>query len=394
MAIAEEQGNPAREGYWLLELGQAHRLTGDLAAALAAFERSARIQHGIGDRARETLAWHHAAGVHHALGRHDEAIALLEQAAGLFRSIDAPWLEATSLAALADVQADADRPDLAQRSAAAARRLLDAFTDPAARALKERLAARSQPGRPGAAAGPAAELGEARLVLLGERGGGLHLGRRRRRARHQPRPRRDRLVQRVADLVADLPLDDPDRRREHPVQRHRARVRLRDLLVRRPQRLVGGHHAAVLEADVARALPGDADERDAQARDALVQHRLLVGGRDEPRHDQRRRPVPERPFPRHAASPGSPARISSAAAATSVAGATRRPSRTSTNHHAPPRASPAPRLRTYSHPTVTAARFRPAASRTMTFTTGFPSRTENAVTNPRTRATAPARDVR
>ncbi|RKN05417.1 tetratricopeptide repeat protein [Streptomyces radicis] len=137
--IALELRDHTLEGFWLLALGDAQRALGDLGAAQESYQRSAALHRRLGDRGREARAWHGAGTVYARLGRHEEAAAFHRQAAVVHRELGDAWSEAVALDGLA-ASLDAERPDEARRLRRDVLRLVAAFDDPRAVALRSRVA--------------------------------------------------------------------------------------------------------------------------------------------------------------------------------------------------------------------------------------------------------------
>lgn len=136
VSIAQAHQNPMWEGYWLLELGSAQYLGGNLAGSLASFEQAAALEHRIGDRTREAQAWDGAGQVNAKRGELIAAIDLLTSAVEAFRSHNASWLQATSLTHLALAQETTGDVTQASETARMASEILDDFSDSDAEALK------------------------------------------------------------------------------------------------------------------------------------------------------------------------------------------------------------------------------------------------------------------
>ncbi|RBM04696.1 hypothetical protein DEH69_29315 [Streptomyces sp. PT12] len=137
--IALELRDHTLEGYWLLALGAAQRASGDLGAAQESYQRSAALHRRLGDRGREARAWHGAGTVYARLGRHGEAAAFHRQAAAVHRELGDAWSEAVALDGLA-ASLQAERPEEARRLRRDVLRLVAAFDDPRAVALRSRVA--------------------------------------------------------------------------------------------------------------------------------------------------------------------------------------------------------------------------------------------------------------
>lgn len=131
--------NPMWEGYWMLELGTAQGAVGQLREALGSFERSADLEHRIGDKAREAQAWDGAGEIHRRLGQLSTAIDLHSRAANAFRELGVDRLLAISLHRLAVAQLAGGRGDQTRETASEALRALSDFPDPAAQALRNSL---------------------------------------------------------------------------------------------------------------------------------------------------------------------------------------------------------------------------------------------------------------
>jgi tetratricopeptide (TPR) repeat protein len=127
------------EGYWLLELGTAQHLGGDLDGSLASFEQAAALEHHLGDRTREAQAWDGAGQVHAQRGDFTAAIDQHASAAEVFHSHNATWLQATALTHLALAQKAAGDTTQASGTARTAIEILNDFTDPYAETLKVEL---------------------------------------------------------------------------------------------------------------------------------------------------------------------------------------------------------------------------------------------------------------
>jgi tetratricopeptide (TPR) repeat protein len=138
VSIAQAHHNPMWEGYWLLELGAAQQLSGDLDGSLASFGQAAALEHRLGDRTREAQAWDGAGQVNAQRGNLATAIGLHAKAAEVFGSHNAAWLETTALAHLAFAQ-KATRDIHANETARRAAETLSNFTDPDAETLRAAL---------------------------------------------------------------------------------------------------------------------------------------------------------------------------------------------------------------------------------------------------------------
>jgi tetratricopeptide (TPR) repeat protein len=139
VSLAARLHNTMWEGYWLLELGTAQRLTGRLNEALDSFHSSALLHHQIGDKGREAQAWDGAGQVNRELGEIATAVELHDRAAEAFRRLGVDWLLATALHNLAIAQRADRRVDQSKDTAAEALRLLTPFSDPAAESMKDAL---------------------------------------------------------------------------------------------------------------------------------------------------------------------------------------------------------------------------------------------------------------
>lgn len=139
VSLAQAHHNPMWEGYWLLELGAAQHLGGELDGALASFERAAALEHHLGDGTREAQARDGAGLVNAQRGDLTAAIGLHASAAEVFRSHKAAWLQATALAHLTLAQQAAGDTARASETARKAAQILTSFTDPDAEALKAAL---------------------------------------------------------------------------------------------------------------------------------------------------------------------------------------------------------------------------------------------------------------
>jgi tetratricopeptide (TPR) repeat protein len=126
------------EGYWLLALGHAQRALGDHSDALVSFQRSASLHRRLGDRSREAMAWDGAGETYRAMGRSADAADFHRRAVAAHRDLEDRWHEARALAGLAAALGD-DDPDRSRRHRADAVRLLAAYDDPRATALRTTL---------------------------------------------------------------------------------------------------------------------------------------------------------------------------------------------------------------------------------------------------------------
>lgn len=137
--IATAHRNAILEGYWLLELGTAQDAAGQHDEALASFERSAFLQHGIGDKVREAQAWDGSGIVRLELGQAAEAVDLHHRAAEVFRGNGASWPLAGALRNLALARHALGDTGQAREAAAEAVRVLAEFPDPQADAMRAEL---------------------------------------------------------------------------------------------------------------------------------------------------------------------------------------------------------------------------------------------------------------
>lgn len=126
------------EGYWLLTLGDAQVALGQPAEALLSYQRSAVLHRRLGDRIRESLAWHGAGSAYRRLGREDEAADFHRSEIPVFREVGHPWYEAMALDGLAAASLNSDVGQSAECWHAALR-LLAQYDDPRAIGIRRRI---------------------------------------------------------------------------------------------------------------------------------------------------------------------------------------------------------------------------------------------------------------
>jgi tetratricopeptide (TPR) repeat protein len=141
VAIAREDGNPAREAFWLLEEGRVQIDLGRPAEALETFQRSATLQRQLGDRVREAETWDATGIAYQAMGRAEEAVQFCRRAVSVFRELNETWLLALALDHLGAALADAGSAREAEEGRREALVLFEPFDDPRAQRHHDRLAA-------------------------------------------------------------------------------------------------------------------------------------------------------------------------------------------------------------------------------------------------------------
>jgi tetratricopeptide (TPR) repeat protein len=139
LAIAEDAGSPVWLAHWLVEYARVQRVSGRAAEALEATHRAATIQRRLGDRSREAMALDGAGEAYRELGQPEEAVAFHLRAVATHRQLRDAWQEALALDHLAAAESDLDRVDEARQHWQSADSLLDAFDDPRAVALRDRI---------------------------------------------------------------------------------------------------------------------------------------------------------------------------------------------------------------------------------------------------------------
>lgn len=139
--LASRHRNTMWEGYWLLELGFAQHTAGSGEEALASFERSAELHHGIGDSTREAQAWDGAGFVRLSLGQAETAADEHRRAAEVFRRTGARWQLAGALGHLTRALAAGGSAARARETALEALEVLTEFTDPEAESIRSELSA-------------------------------------------------------------------------------------------------------------------------------------------------------------------------------------------------------------------------------------------------------------
>ncbi|MFE7194668.1 ATP-binding protein [Kitasatospora sp. NPDC057541] len=137
--LAVELGSAVAEGHWLTQLGHAQRAAGCPDEALVSYQRATVLQRRLGDRSREALAWDGTGLAYLELGRTHEAGEFHRSAVAAHRDLGDRWQWAVSLGHLADALEQDEAPTAAQQYRREALTLLDDFTDPSARRLRERL---------------------------------------------------------------------------------------------------------------------------------------------------------------------------------------------------------------------------------------------------------------
>ncbi|WTK98811.1 tetratricopeptide repeat protein [Streptomyces sp. NBC_01508] len=141
MDIALALRDQIYEGYWLLTLGDAQLALTRPADALTSYQRSADLHRRLGNRSREAMAWYGTGAAYQALGRAQEATHFHRRAAAVHHDLGDSWHEALALEALAE--ALAPTPDDAGPHRSEALRLIVAYDDGRATAMRRRLAERS-----------------------------------------------------------------------------------------------------------------------------------------------------------------------------------------------------------------------------------------------------------
>jgi tetratricopeptide (TPR) repeat protein len=136
--IALDLRDQVLEGYWLITMGDVRRERGEWGEALECYQGSAVLHRRLGDRSREALAWQGAGSVYARLGRGGEAVAFFRRAAAVHREMGDGWGEAVALDGLAGV-VEGDDAGRAREYRAEALRLVAAFDDPRAEAMRLRL---------------------------------------------------------------------------------------------------------------------------------------------------------------------------------------------------------------------------------------------------------------
>ncbi|WP_431042029.1 ATP-binding protein [Streptomyces sp. P1-3] len=136
--IARAHRNDSWEAFWLLDLGAAHRATGQAPEALAAYQRAAMLQRRLGDRSREARAWHGAGETYRQLGRFEEAADFHRTAAAAHRELNDLWQLALALDGLAVALDELGRDAEARGHRAETLDVLTGYQDPRAEALRRR----------------------------------------------------------------------------------------------------------------------------------------------------------------------------------------------------------------------------------------------------------------
>ncbi|WP_231978517.1 NB-ARC domain-containing protein [Streptomyces sp. TLI_053] len=140
--LAAELGSAVAEGHWLTQLGHAQRAADRPDGALVSYQRAAVLQRRLGDRSREALAWDGTGLAYLALGRAREAGEFHRSALAAHRDLGDHWQWAVSLCHLADALEHDEVPSVVRQYRQEALTLLDDFTDPSARRLREQLTSR------------------------------------------------------------------------------------------------------------------------------------------------------------------------------------------------------------------------------------------------------------
>ncbi|MEV7038060.1 NB-ARC domain-containing protein [Amycolatopsis sp. NPDC051061] len=141
VGIAREDGNPAREAFWLLEEGRVQIDLDRPAEALETLRRSATLQRQLGDRAREAETWDVTGIAYRMMGRAEEGVQFCRRAVSVFRELNETWLLALALDHLGAALDDSGSAGEAAEGRREALALFGSFADPRARRHYARLAA-------------------------------------------------------------------------------------------------------------------------------------------------------------------------------------------------------------------------------------------------------------
>lgn len=140
--IVEQLDHRALEHAVLLERAQLEHATGHHEQALELYWQYVNQQRSAGEPGHQALAFDAIGQTLHALGRLDEAIEFHRAAVKLSRHPADTWQRAVALVHLANAQHQTGQTPQAEDNRAEAHRLLTAYTDPRATALREHISPR------------------------------------------------------------------------------------------------------------------------------------------------------------------------------------------------------------------------------------------------------------
>jgi tetratricopeptide (TPR) repeat protein len=142
LRIAENASNRMWEAFWLIEAARIHLASGNSAEAMRCCRMSASLERQIGDPSREAAALDCAGEVLQATGNAEDAAAFHQQAARMHQQLGDHWQEALATMHLAECEQSLGQADASRDHIEAALALLQQFPDARAARLRAGLAAR------------------------------------------------------------------------------------------------------------------------------------------------------------------------------------------------------------------------------------------------------------